>query len=339
MAVSETGYEEAVCFQCGVLGPDAPEMCGTCGGAIYHLGRPSELRTAEYAIKARRERRGGMAFIYAMIPGGLVTVALTYITGVYLLDATVILVLSLPFYPIVARFMKSRLPPGILYLEDNLEGIQQRFWLRLATGAPIVGALALGIVHFAVDDLSTWWAIPERLLHGDELRTIFTSAVVHGNLPHLIANVFGLLLFGVAVDLRVGRAMTLVLMAAAAVGACYAHAGFTAEPWIPMVGASGMVYGLIGAELALMPTRRMVITPMGIAMELPNFVWIILLVGLYAVFDAYSSPHIAWIAHVGGFAVGVVVGLAMRALPTPERFAEFEAWREERLERVKRDSG
>ena len=62
-ARSSNLLSDAVCLQCGVLGADAPEMCGTCAGPVYHLDRESEVRMATWAIKARRERRGGMGFV------------------------------------------------------------------------------------------------------------------------------------------------------------------------------------------------------------------------------------------------------------------------------------
>ena len=328
----------SVCLQCGPLGADAPEMCATCHGPVYHLSRPSERTLAEYAAQARRERRAGMAFMVALIPGLISAFGLTYITGLPLFDGGVILFLSLPYYPFIALFMKRVQPPGLRYLEQHLPGLQRRFWPRLVTALPVALALALIAIHLLVDDLGGWWLRPEHLRAGDDLARLVTGNLVHGHALHLIANLIGLLLFGIAVDLRVGRSACAVLLLASGVAGLAVHGLFTEQPALPVLGASGMVYGLIGAELALMPTRKLLIAPMGVAFELPNFVGILLFVGLYTAFDISYAPHVAWLAHVGGFAAGVLLGLAMRRIPKSSSFEEFEAWREERLERAKRES-
>ena len=199
-------------------------------------------------------------------------------------------------------------------------------------------ALVLVMIHVSVRNLDDWWLIPEQLLAGQDYVRAVSASLVHANTPHLLGNLLGLLLFGLAVDLRTGRFEFLALLLLCAIAGMVVHSYFTAYPTIPVVGASAMIYGLVGAELALMPMRKFVFTSLGMAVEIPNFVAIILFVGTYAMFESYNMPYVAWLSHLGGFAAGAALGLVLRLIPEPELFREFETWREQRLERVKRNT-
>ena len=159
-----------------------------------------------------------------------------------------------------------------------------------------------------------------------------TSAFTHAGPIHLVGNMLGLVSFGMAVDLRVGRAATGLLLAVAAVAAALAQAQYSDGP---MVGFSGAIYGLLGAMLALMPARRQLLTLQGVPIPMPMWVWLMIVLPLFT-FIAWADQrsHVAWVAHLGGFVAGFVVALPMRRIPASRWFLDAEARRAQRLERI-----
>jgi len=158
-----------------------------------------------------------------------------------------------------------------------------------------------------------------------------TSAFTHGGPIHFIGNMLGLVSFGMAVDLRVGRTATALILALAALAAALAQAQYSAGP---MVGFSGAIYGLLGAMLALMPTRRQLLTLQGVPVPMPMWAWLMIVLPLFT-FIAWADQRsgVAWVAHLGGFAAGFLVALPMRRIAPSRWFLDAEARRAQRLER------
>ncbi len=135
-----------------------------------------------------------------------------------------------------------------------------------------------------------------------------TYAFLHGGFLHLIGNMVVVLALGGIAVARVGQQGFLLLYALSAIGG---GAGFAllSSSEAPMVGASGAVFGLIGAwQYWEWQLRRHLGSPLGpvwrrlVGLALLNVVLWLLLSGL-----------LAWEAHLGGFVVGVVFA----ALVTP----------------------
>lgn len=79
-----------------------------------------------------------------------------------------------------------------------------------------------------------------------------------------------------------------------------------AEPNQPSLGASGVVYGLIGAWVVLARRRRHDMRP------------VILFVAL-SLLITFTRPGISWEAHVGGLVAGVLVTYALVHAPRARR--------------------
>ena len=151
---------------------------------------------------------------------------------------------------------------------------------------------------------------------------IATATLTHAGFMHLLGNMLFTWAFGMMIDLRVGRALTAVIIAASAVGAAVAQARYSANPGI---GFSGAVYGLLGATLALMPTSPRVIPIKAAAIVVPTWAYMIVIVPAYtlvAAFDRHSN--VAWMAHLGGFVAGFVVALPMRRVQPSKLYLLLE---------------
>jgi len=160
-----------------------------------------------------------------------------------------------------------------------------------------------------------------------QLWTPVTYALIHGDWGHYLMNGIWLAAFGSALARRFGALRFLAfsaLSAAAGAGVFYlAHPG----DWVPVIGASGAISGQMagtarfvfqaGGPLAARRGDRRVFEtpalPLGRLMADRQVVvflglWIVsnLLFGLGVVTLAGESSPIAWEAHLGGFAFGLL---------------------------------
>lgn len=122
---------------------------------------------------------------------------------------------------------------------------------------------------------------------------MITAAFLHGSWLHLIFNMYTLYIFGQVLEPMLGRARFLILYLIAAFGGSVAVLLFS-EPASTVLGASGAIYGLMGAYFVLL---RAIGERSG------------QLVGLIAINLVFSflNPGISWQAHIGGLIVGGAV--------------------------------
>jgi len=148
-------------------------------------------------------------------------------------------------------------------------------------------------------------------LAAGEWWTLVTAIYLHGNLLHILFNVLWIRQLGPAVEELYGPARFFVIFTIAGV------AGFLVSDFVtgyPTVGASGSIFGLLGAMVAFGRRRggvfgRLVIRQYG--------QWALLLFVMGFVMSSVNN-----FAHAGGFVGGLLAGLA---LSFEERRAESGA--------------
>lgn len=164
-----------------------------------------------------------------------------------------------------------------------------------------------------------------------EFHTIFTSMFVHGNFAHLLSNVWFIWVFAPAVEGRLGffRFMLLYLLSGIAAALLQGFAMPGSD--IPMVGASGAVSGILGAYLVLFPRARVLTI-------IPPFIFFFfwlpapIYLGYWAliqfVYALVGAAGVAWWAHIGGFALGLLLILVMRPKRNYRADPFWECWRD-----------
>lgn len=131
---------------------------------------------------------------------------------------------------------------------------------------------------------------------------LVTSGFLHAGLAHLAMNMLFLYLFGPNLERALGRLDFVLVYATSLLAGSFAV--MLVDPFSLTVGASGALFGLLGAMLALQLTRRVNPWQSGIG------VMILLLVLL-----SFTSPGVSVAAHVGGLIGGFVAGGAVTWLP------------------------
>ena len=125
---------------------------------------------------------------------------------------------------------------------------------------------------------------------------LMTAVFAHANILHIALNMYTLFIFGIVLEPMLGRARFLVLFLlsglAGSVGVL-----LMAGPDVPVVGASGAIFGMMSALLIIQRHLGGPITQL------------LVLVGINLVISFLPGFGIAWQAHVGGLVGGAIVGL------------------------------
>ncbi|HNR50474.1 MAG: Rhomboid family protein [Deltaproteobacteria bacterium ADurb.BinA179] len=149
--------------------------------------------------------------------------------------------------------------------------------------------------------------------------SILVSAFMHAGYIHLLGNMVFLSVFGPALEKRIGIIRYCLFYLAAALVAFYSHAVMYPTSPVPVVGASGAIAAVMGAYLVFNPKARILtIVPLIFlieVVEIPSivfmFVWF-LLQGANGYLSIHSQTTVAWFSHIGGFLLGLILGINMR---------------------------
>ena len=142
--------------------------------------------------------------------------------------------------------------------------------------------------------------------------TMLTYAFLHGSMMHLMMNCAAFAALGL-VTLRIfGGPLFVLFFVVTAVGGALCF-GLLARSDMPMVGVSGVVFGLIGvlkyAELAFIRHQGGSTSRFAASMAA--------LVGVNVVISVLLADFMAWETHLGGFLAGWAA--AWWVVPKPER--------------------
>lgn len=161
----------------------------------------------------------------------------------------------------------------------------------------------VGLMSPTVDDLVDWGGnYGPRTLAGQWWR-LFTCTFVHAGAIHLAFNMWALWNVGRLVERMVGNFAFLVLYLVSGLTGSLASVAW--NPWVISVGASGAVFGVIGALLGFILAHRHAV-PASVFQEIRNSILGLLGVNLVL---GMSIPGIDMAAHVGGLGAGFVCGL------------------------------
>jgi membrane associated rhomboid family serine protease len=145
--------------------------------------------------------------------------------------------------------------------------------------------------------------------------SVVVSMFLHGGVMHLAGNMLFLWVFGNNIEDRLGKVGFALFYVAGGVVATAAHVAVDPASTVPLVGASGAIAAVMGAYLVWFPNApvRTVVIFLLITIIDVRAKW---LLGFWFVLQFFTNPNdgVAWAAHVGGFAFGVVVALALRGI-------------------------
>ncbi len=145
---------------------------------------------------------------------------------------------------------------------------------------------------------------PKSILEDGRYFSIVTAMFLHGDIHHLANNMLLLAGLGMMMEKDIGHVKFSLLYFAAGLGGhivSFSYKLFADEGYVGSIGASGAVFGLVGALLAMVLCQ---------AESMPNVTWQrILIVAAYSLYSGMRAADIDNAAHIGGFLTGFLVGL------------------------------
>jgi membrane associated rhomboid family serine protease len=154
----------------------------------------------------------------------------------------------------------------------------------------------------------------EAIAEGHQYWRLFTAMFLHAGLLHIALNMYALYLFGSIIEAAYGQVRFLIIYVVSGLLASVVSFVFI-NPQTVAVGASGAIFGLLGAWVAYNFRRR------GSSFASANLRWAAMLIGLNLVLG-FTIPGIDYSAHLGGLVAGVVCGTLLEGIgPRSTRLA------------------
>jgi membrane associated rhomboid family serine protease len=146
---------------------------------------------------------------------------------------------------------------------------------------------------------------PEKNL----LLSVISANFFHANFIHILGNLWSFWIFGNNVEDKLGKFRFIIFLIFIGIISISVHTYLNQDSLIPIVGASGIVSGLMGAYVFMFPNARLlVLVPFGflfpttIKAKFFMVFWF-----LSQILISISDQNISWEAHVGGFVFGYLL--------------------------------
>lgn len=173
--------------------------------------------------------------------------------------------------------------------------------------------LILNIAAFVIEyvfrfPLSYFGALRANWMDGFAFWELITYQFLHQGLGHLLSNMLGLYFLGPETERALGtnRFLTLYLLSGVLGGIGWS---LLSPPIYTCVGASGAVFGILGAYAALYPNRKLILIFLPFT---PIKAWVfVLILGAYEFMHTLGGQggHVANAAHLGGGIAGYIYAL------------------------------
>jgi len=150
--------------------------------------------------------------------------------------------------------------------------------------------------------------------------TLVTSMFLHGDLLHLLGNMVFLLVFGRKVEMHLERLNFIALYFVTGITATMTHTLMEPGSYMPLIGASGAISGVLGAFFIYNPGARitLILDPVLIyflrrlTIRLPA--WVFLAIWFFMQISMGLKPqasNVAFWAHIGGFLAGAIIAVVV----------------------------
>jgi membrane associated rhomboid family serine protease len=142
----------------------------------------------------------------------------------------------------------------------------------------------------------------------ERLWTVLTSIFVHSDFMHILFNMIALFFFGRTLVMLVGVSRFLLVYFIGGIAGNVLYLLLNMSSVFPLVGASGAIYAIAGVLVVMAPKMRVAVW--GI-IPMPLWVFVIVFLLLLSL-PPFVAVNVAWQAHVGGLAVGLIAGYFFR---------------------------
>ena len=146
------------------------------------------------------------------------------------------------------------------------------------------------------------FVLNDRASNG-ELWRFVSSIFLHGSLRHLMFNMFALLLFGFSLERLIGSKRFLWVFFVSGILANL----FAVNYYDSSLGASGAIYGVLGAITVIRPMMMVWAFGLIVPMFVASFLWVA--GDVLRLYGTFGPTNIGSIAHLSGIVVGAIIGV------------------------------
>lgn len=199
----------------------------------------------------------------------------------------------------------NNVPPGVLILGGVIGGIE--LFLQIF-GLEWRSAAFLFLAFFPLD----FGAPYKELFFAQNFVMFFSYSFLHGNFFHMIINVAIFFALGKQIEEQLGAVNLILIFISTSIAGAAAYQILSSGSSVPMVGASGGVFGFFGfikgKELIYRIRHNLTILPF------LNLIFglIILHIILVLLYPTIIPFQIGWQGHLGGFVSGLILASLIR---------------------------
>lgn len=240
---------------------------------------------------------------------------------------------------ILARIRKWMMTFAIIFI--NISVFIITFLFRSQTIAGFTG----GVLKYAGLGFRPIYL---SLEYSPQLYTLFTSMFIHSGFLHIFGNMLIFFFIGMAFEKRIGWKKFLIIYLLTGVCGALSHSLLNLEPtsaaWAPLVGASGAIFGIMGAFAFSYPNDEVVMPiPLGIIMVFRR-IKVIYAVLIFAVIETVivligtQQDNTAHFAHLGGFIAGLIIAaliLDKRGKSSSTQTIQYDAFQSPKMRKIK----
>lgn len=146
-----------------------------------------------------------------------------------------------------------------------------------------------------------------------EIWRFVTAMFLHADLLHITYNMFALIIFGSIVEGLIGGRKFLIVYFVTGIIANLIAVNFYSSS----LGASGAIYGVIGALIVLRPTLMVWVYGIPMPMVVAGLVWV-----AGDALGIFMPSNVANIAHLSGIGLGIIFGFLFRKYAIKEQREE-----------------
>ena len=146
----------------------------------------------------------------------------------------------------------------------------------------------------------------------DKPLTLITNTLMHANFQHLLGNVLFLWVFADNIEDKYGSKAFLSIFFLTGICGSLLHVAFNLQSNAGLLGASGGVYGIMGAYFVLYKQVNVwwVVAFIRFKVSIIFFALFRVAMDVYGIF--FSDNNIAWFAHIGGFFAGTFLAFLIK---------------------------
>ena len=168
-----------------------------------------------------------------------------------------------------------------------------------------------------------------QIEYSPQLYTLFTSMFIHSGFAHIFGNMLVFFFIGMAFEQRIGWKKFLIIYLITGICGTITHSLLNLGSAIPLVGASGAIFGIMGAFASSYPRDEVVMPiPLGIIMVFRR-IKVIYAVILFAALETFIvfmdvQDNTAHFAHLGGLVSGAILAaIFLKIRLTPKQGKQY----------------